>query len=176
MYYLYAHQASKALAAQIPVVRGQALRGVVMAEPLDAPVDELNLRGGDLVEHALDEADEPREVRGQVDHEDARGIVGVEVLQHRHQLLQRRDGDGLPREAEAALDLQHRLDRLNAAGREDLRPQPLEQPACGWRVGWAAHTRVWCARLHACGGRVAGPSTQGCTAVAHPLSAAEKGR
>ena len=26
-----------------------------MPEPLDAPVDELNLRGGDLVEHALDE-------------------------------------------------------------------------------------------------------------------------
>ena len=45
---------------QIQVVRGQALRGVVMAEPVDAPVDELNLRGGDLVEHALDEADEPR--------------------------------------------------------------------------------------------------------------------
>ena len=100
-----------------------------MPEPLDAPVDELNLRGCDLVEHALDEADEPREVRGQVDHEDARGVVGVEVLQHRHQLLQRRDGDGLPREAKATLDLQHRLDRLDAAGREDLGTHALEQPA-----------------------------------------------
>ena len=62
-----------------PIVCGQILGQIVRPEPLNAAVDELDLRGGHLVEHPLEEADEPGEVRRQADDEDAGGVVGVQV-------------------------------------------------------------------------------------------------
>ena len=84
------------------VVRGQPLR-IKVPRQLARPVDELYLRRSRLAQQALDEADEPGEVAGQVDDEDGGGVARVDRVDHRHEAAHLRVRDR--HEVEAALDV-----------------------------------------------------------------------